>query len=409
MKSYNNSEELIFKKKVNKLKKFHGRGTELITQYIPSGADRSSVMNALTEEISQSSNIKSPQTRKNVQGALRKIINFLKQINFKIPKKGLVVFAGNVSETEGKTDIRLFTIQPLKELRVKLYWCDSEFHLGPLEEMIKPQEVYGLIVIDKNESTLAELIGRRYTILHHFTSGVPGKFRAGGQSSQRFERLREEAAQDFYKRMSEKLNKHFLEYGDKLKGIVVGGPGITKNYFLNKGLIHHSLKSKIIGVVDTSYTDESGIRELVQKAEDILKDTDLMQEKKTVNKFLEEIGKDGLATYGEKEIMEALELGKVKQILVSEERDWTVFKFKCNKCEKEFVKIVKEEEAKTPNFKCPNCNTDCELIEEADYFDYLLDKANQTGAIVKIISTETNEGQQFLQSFNGLGAILRYK
>ena len=63
--------------KFNKLKKFRGKGTELISQYIPGNADRSSVMNALTEEISQSSNIKSPQTRKNVQGALRKIINFL--------------------------------------------------------------------------------------------------------------------------------------------------------------------------------------------------------------------------------------------------------------------------------------------------------------------------------------------
>ena len=228
------SEEVIFKKKIRKLAQYKGRGTELISVYIPEATDRSSVMSQLTEEISQSSNIKSPQTRKNVQGALRKIINFLKQIDFKITKNGLVVFAGNISETEGRTDIRLFTIKPVKELRTKLYWCDSEFHLEPLQQMAKPTGVYGLITIDKNEATIATLIGKRYEILGHFTSGVPGKHRAGGQSSVRFARLREEAEQEFYKRISEKVNNGFLHFEDSLNGLIVGGPGMTKQFFLEK-------------------------------------------------------------------------------------------------------------------------------------------------------------------------------
>src|SRR3989344_462113 len=106
------SDEALFKKKVRKLEQYKGRGTELISGYIPGGTDRGLVMGQLNEEISQSTNIKSPQTRKNVQGALLKIINFLKQIDFKIPEKGIVVFAGNISESEGKTDIRLFAVHP---------------------------------------------------------------------------------------------------------------------------------------------------------------------------------------------------------------------------------------------------------------------------------------------------------
>lgn len=404
------TEALLFKKKVAKLKKFHGRGTELISQYIPPNADRSSVMNALTEEISQSSNIKSPQTRKNVQGALRKIINILKQINFKMPEHGLAIFCGNVSETEGRTDIRLFTIQPIQELKVKLYWCDSEFHMDPLDQMVKPHEVYGLITIDKNEATIAELIGRSYNILAHFNSMVPGKFRAGGQSSVRFEHLREEAAQDFYKKMSEKLNNHFLAYGEKLKGVVIGGPGMTKNYFIDRGLIDHRIKLKIIGIVDTAYTDESGIRELVQKSEEVLKDTDLMKEKKIINRFFEEVGKDRLAAYGEKEIFEAMAIGKVDTLLISEQLNWTAFKYQCPEDGKEFIKIIKEEDANPPNsFKCDSCGRECELMEENEYIDYLIEKAAETGAKTTIISVDTPEGEQFLKSFGGLGAMLRYK
>lgn len=228
------AEVAVFKKRIKKLKEFSGTGTELITQYVPGEADRSSVMGQLTEEMSQSSNIKSPQTRKNVQGALRKISNFLKSINFKIPPNGLVVFCGNVSEREGRSDIRLFTIKPPKKLKVKLYWCDSEFHLDPLEEMIKPTDIYVLITMDKREATIALLLGKKYEVIAHYTSQVSGKFRAGGQSAKRFEHLREEAAQDFYKKISEKINALFAEHQEKIKGGNCRRAGPDKKQFFGQ-------------------------------------------------------------------------------------------------------------------------------------------------------------------------------
>jgi peptide chain release factor subunit 1 len=403
------AELAVFKKKLKLLEKFKGKNTELITQYIPEDTDRSSVMNQLTDEISQSSNIKSPQTRKNVQGALRKITTFLKKIDFKIPRNGLVVFAGNVSEIDGRSDIRLFTINPIKNLKVKMYWCDSEFHLVHLKEMLAPNEYFGLITIDKNEATLAQLFGKKYEILAHFTSLVPGKTRAGGQSSQRFERLREEAAQDFFKKISERVNDYFLPYGDKLKGLIIGGPGITKRYFINKGMIHHELQKKIIGVLDTSYTDESGIREIVQKSEDLLKDTELIKETQILDHFLGEIAKDGLATYGQKEVETALEQGKISKLLISEAIEWIVVEKLCGHCNKTEIEIFKDpNKYDSQKVKC-SCGGDVELLEEVDYLDYMVEKAKSIGAEVNVISTETGEGKQFFEGFGGIGAMLRYK
>jgi len=400
------SEEYVFKKKLKKLAEFHGRGTEMITVYIPPATNRSSVMNQLTEEISQSSNIKSPSTRKNVQGALRKIINFLKQIDFKIPKNGMVVFAGNVSETEGRIDIKLFTVRPIKELRTKLYWCDSAFHLEPLKEMAKPSKAYGLITIDKNEATIGLLTGKKYEIIGHFTSGYSGKFRAGGQSAHRFERLREEAEHEFYKRISEKANAAFLPKEKILEGIIVGGPGMTKTFFVEAGLIDHRLKKKVLGMIDTSYTDESGIRELVHKSEDLLKDTDLMKEKTLLNKFLTELAKDGLATYGEKQVMKALELGQVDKLLVSEDIEWTVYKIRDLNTNEDEIVIDKEGNFNPNSYKG---NTPIEVIEEVDYLDYMIETAEETSAKIEVVSTETAEGEQFYSGFGGIGAMLRYK
>ena len=403
---------MLFKKKLKKLQEFRGKGTELISLYLPPEVDRSSVTAQLTEEMSQSSNIKGPATRKNVQGALRRIQGFLKQIDFKLPEKGLVVFSGNVSEQEGRTDIQLFTVRPPMKLKTRLYWCDSEFHLAPLKEMAKPSEVHGIVCIDKNEATIAVLVGKKYEILGKFTSGVSGKSRAGGQSSVRFERLREEATHEFYKRISEKVNQAFLGEGEKLKGLIIAGPGLTKKYFLETGLIDYRLRKKIIGSIDTSYTDESGIREVVQKADELLKDSEIIKERKTVQEFLTEIAKDALATFGQKQVEEALETGKARMLLVSEAIDWKVLKIKCNSCNNAQENIVRElKKLAASRISCRKCqgSTQLEVIEEIDYIDWLLEKAQAISAETKIISLETEEGKQFYKGFEGIGAILRYK
>ena len=403
------SELAVFKKRLKLLERFKGRGTELISQYIPANADRSTVMGVLTEEVSQSGNIKSPQTRKAVQGALRKITNFLKQIDFDIPPKGIVVFAGNVSESEGRTDIRLFTVRPPKPLKTKLYWCDSEFHLAPLKEMLAPSEVYGLLTIDKNEATIAVLSGKKYEIIGKFTSGVPGKFRAGGQSAHRFEQLRAEAAKEFYKRISDKINTAFTAYADKLKGIIIGGPGVSKQYFMNVDMIDHRLKPKVLGMLDISYTDESGIRELIQRSEELLRNTDLMKERGLLNKFLEEVARGKLATYGQKEVEALLDVGRVGTLILSEALEWLVHKYVCEKCRTEEFEFVKEPlNYKPVGKKCGKCGQEMELLEEIDYIDYLLEKAQAKGVEVRVVSTDTPEGDQFHKGFGGIAALLRY-
>ena len=405
-----NAELAVFKKKLKQLKNYKGRHTELITLYVPHGTDRGTVMNQLSEEINQSSNIKSPTTRKNVQGALRKIIVFLKKINFDIPKNGIVVFAGNVSEVEGRSNVKLLTVYPLKDLNTKLYWCDSSFHLAPLEEMVVPDEFYALMVIDKNEVTIAQLNGKKYEIIGHFTSAVPGKTRAGGQSSQRFERLREEAMQDFFKRAGSKFDSYFLENVSKIKGVIIGGPGMTKQYFIDKEAINHELNKKIVGIVDTSYTDEGGIRELVQKSEEILKDTEMMREKVTLDNFLGEVAKDGLATYGRIEVEKIMDEGRVKTLIISEDLDWIVVKKLCGHCDKEEIEIFTDpKDFKESKLRCSKCNSKIEVTEEVDYLDYMLEKANETGAKISVVGSETAEGKNFLEGFGGVGAILRYK
>ena len=157
-----------------------GRHTELVTVLIPAGANINLIQRQLEGEKSTASNIKSASTRKNVISALDMIIREMKGIR-QTPPNGLALFCGNISEKEGFPDIQLWNYEPPKPLNVKIYRCDQQFIIEPLKEMVAIDEVYGLIVIDRQQATIGLLEGSQIKVLQKLTSGVPGKVRAGGQ------------------------------------------------------------------------------------------------------------------------------------------------------------------------------------------------------------------------------------
>ncbi len=388
-----------FKKKLKELKNIRGQGTELITIYLAPGYNVSEMSNRLRDEYGQASNIKSKQTRKNVQGAIERIMHLLKGVN-KPPETGIAIFCGNIN---GK--IELYTLIPPEPINVTLYRCDSTFFLDPLLDLIEPSEVYGLMVIDRKEATLALLKGKRVEIVNHFESYVPGKHRAGGQSSVRFERLIEIAAHEFFKKVGEAANNIFSE--QNVKGVILGGPGPTKSYFLNEEYLNNTVKNKIVGTIDTGYTDEMGIKELVDRSGEIMEELEATKEKDLVNRFMTNIAKNGLAAYGEKEVREALINGQVETLLLSEDLDWLRVKLKCQTCGDEYETTVRDK-SRIPD-KCKKCGGKLEVLETRDLVDDLAELAEQSGAKVEMISSDTPEGAQFLNAFRGIGAILRFK
>ncbi|AIF69149.1 peptide chain release factor 1 [Palaeococcus pacificus DY20341] len=412
--SHTSAEMYELKKKVEELKKIRGRATELVSLYIPAGYDLNKVMQQLREEYGTAQNIKSKSTRKNVLGALERAMQHLKLYR-QTPPNGLALFVGNVSEQEGVSDIQVFAIVPPEPINVRLYRCDQTFVTEPLEEMLRVKEAYGLITVEKNESTIGILRGKKIDVVDDLRSTVPGKTRAGGQSARRYERIREQETHEFMKRIAEHANNAFLPLLEKgeLKGIIIGGPGPTKEEFVEGDYLHHELRKKIIGVVDISYHGEYGLRELVEKASDILAEQEAVKERKLIQNFFKHLVKDtGLITYGEKEIRKALEMGAVDTLLISEGYDKIRAKVKCNACGWEELKTMRESEFDT--FKkqiktCPKCGSQNLSFEKWEVAEELIKMAEDIGANVEIISLDTDEGQQFFRAFGGLGAFLRYK
>ena len=183
-------------------------------------------------------------------------------------------------------------------------------------------------------------------------------------SQQRYARLRDIAAREFYKRVSDAVNDEFLEMKE-LKGIIVGGPGHTKEEFLDGDYLKTDVRKKVVAVEDLSYTGEFGLQELVDKSKDVLAKEVVAEEKAVLKDFLESLaGNSEKVAYGGEKVRKALDMAAVERLILSDCLD----EKKLNEFEK---------------------------------------KAEETGAEVKMVSSETREGEQF-KALGGIGAILRF-
>jgi peptide chain release factor subunit 1 len=127
-----------------------------------------------------------------------------------------------------------------------------------------------------------------------------------------------------------------------------------------------ALKNKIVAVKDVSYTDETGLKELVENSMETLAKEEITIEKELLTKFFTLLAtKPEKIAYGEDEVKRALTLGAVDKLYISK----TLEKYK---------------------------------------IDELRRMAADTGTGVFFISVETNEGMQF-KNIGGMGAILRYQ
>ncbi len=401
-----------FKRTLEALRDKKGRGTELISLYIPHDKQIHEVASQLREEFGQASNIKSRVTRQNVTGAIESLLSRLKLIP-KAPENGVVIFCGAVDIGANKTDMETYIIEPPEPLVSYKYHCDSSFLLMPLEDMLHERKTYGLLVLDRREATVGLLKGKHIEEMAHLTSNVPGKQRKGGQSSHRFQQLRLIAINEFYTRIGNAASEVFLAVDPRdFQGVFIGGPSPTKEEFESGGYLHHEMQKNVLGLFDVAYTDESGLHELFDKLGDALQDLDVVKEKKYMQRFLRELVNDtGLASYGEEQVRKNLHMGSVETLLLSDELRKVRLTIKCGVCDFEEKKTIMkkpgDEEYQPGN--CPKCGASLKLVESVDIVEELSTVADQMGTNIVFISNDFEEGNQLLTAFGGIGAILRFR
>lgn len=401
---------------LKELQRISGHGTELVTVYIPPKRPIFDVIAQLRNEAGTASNIKSDLTRSHVQDALSRTIEYLKLFK-ETPEKGLVIFCGAIPTGKGlgTEKIELYSVLPPKPVQIQLYRCDDHFWVDHLRDMLKDDKVIGIIAIDTQEAGLGILTGDRWEVVDTMTSGVAGKHRQGGQSARRFERLRENELNEYYNRVGDHAQRVFIDQFN-IKGLIVGGPGPTKDNFLKEEYLDYRLQDNVIATLDTSYSGDEGIREIIDKVNDqgVMSEYRLMEEKKVVKKFMSEVhsGK-GLGIYGIHDVIGSLRNGIVDMVIVTDDVNFVNLEVKCKKCgtvQQKFIDrsdliSIKQELLSRP---CPSCSSVEYESGERDMVDYLEELVTITGSRLEIISSKSEEGAQ-ISSLGRIGAILRFR
>jgi peptide chain release factor subunit 1 len=400
------------RKRIAWLSDKEGRGMEFISLYIPREKSIDEIVAILKKE-SDSADMKSESVRDRFQDALKNVIHHLK-LQKEIPENGLAIFAGTFVANDPESEVlNVEELIPPEPITAYLYEVNDHFRLEPLGKMLRDPRVVGIVAMGSKEASFGILNGERFELIENITSGIPGKSGKGGSSQRRYERGREMEITYFFHRVAEHAAKAFLE-NHQVGALIVGGPGTTKEDFLNGDFLHYELKNMLLSIVDTQSAGKEGVREVLAKSSESLKNMCAPEQKRTVQRLLSDIGKqNGLAIAGLDSVLEGLKNGEVEVALVTDSTDMIEIVVMCKKCKLSKSKIAdKKTKVQTVqemiSSPCEKCNGVEYEVEEKDIIDVLEDVASQTDARVEVISVESEEKAK-LTALGGFAALLRYR
>jgi peptide chain release factor subunit 1 len=403
--------------KLHKLRKLiaylsnqQGREMDFVSLYIPPKTSIDEVITFLKREANIV-DLKLNNVKNHLEENVKNVINHLKQQK-EIPENGLAIFAGAITDNLGKEVAIFDQIAPPKPIGKYVYEVDNHFQLEPLREMLRDQKIIGLIALDSKEAGFGVFIGDQLGLSGDITSGIPGKTGKGGQSQRRYERERDMEVNFFFHRIAEHAAKFFLE-NHQVTALIVGGPGKTKNEFVEGNYLHYELKNALLDMVDTQFAGKKGVREELTKSSGTIKEMCVPEEKRAVQRILAELAKqNGFVTYGLDLVLEALKNGEVGVAIATDSTDMIEYNTVCRRCGNQEARIMNKNDLETmrkiTSTPCKKCKALEYEIEEKDIIDFLEDAASQTDARVEVISAESEEKAK-LAGLGGFAALLRYR
>lgn len=266
--------------------------------------------------------------------------------------------------TEGPDDIQrgehhTFNLEPNTIFALtKERWM--EYHLDRLKEACREKVSKILIIVmDREEAHFALLKKYGYDILTQIKGNVKKKG------------VEERSEGKFYDEIISKMEEYAARYS--IIKIILASPAFWKEDLL-KEIKDEELKNKIIPATCYS-TGNNGIDEVLRRPEvkAALHEDRISREMNLVEELLTEISKNNLAVYGLKDTENAVNMGAVRSLLVTDS--------------------LIQKSRDSGNY---------------EKIDNLMKISDSMKGSVNIISSE-HEGGQKLNGLGGIGAILRYK
>ncbi|CAM9114327.1 unnamed protein product [Chrysoparadoxa australica] len=399
------------KKLIKSLQMARGNGTSMISLVIPPGDQVSRVGKMLADEYGTANNIKSRVNRLSVLGAITSTQQRLK-LYTKVPPNGLVIYCGTIVTDEGKEKRVNIDFQPFKPINTSLYLCDNKFHTEALDELLQDDDKFGFIVMDGNGCLYGTLQGSHRDVLHKFSVDLPKKHGRGGQSALRFARLRLEKRHNYVRKVAELATQFYITDNKcNCAGLVMCGSADFKSELMNSDLFDPRLNKAVIKTVDVSYGGEAGFNQGIELSVEALGNVKLVQEKKLLQKYFDEISQDtGKYCFMVEDTLKGLDLGAVETLIVWENLDVNRITLRNNSTQEEKVlQLNPDQERNEAHFHDPETGVELEVVEKVSLVEWIANNYKSFGATLEFVTDRSQEGTQFCRGFGGIGGLLRWQ
>lgn len=400
----------IEKFKIKKLVKFlqnaKGAGTSVITIYIPPGEQIAKIQNMLLTEYGLCSNIKSASNRKSVQDAITSCQERLKLYRH-VPSNGLILYCGEVVMEDGKEKKYTKVIEPFKAVSRSMYRCDNRFNTEELEKMIENDDKFGFIIVDGNGASYYTMCGGSREKIGGFCVDLPKKHGRGGQSKNRFARIRQEKRHNYLRKVAEYATQYFItEDRPNVKGLILAGSAEFKETLFASDLFDPRLKEVVMKVVDVQHSGDVGFNQAIDQSKDVLSTVKLVQEKKILQEYFDHISKDtNEVCFGIDNTIRCMEMGAVDKILLWEDTPLTRYEVTNKETDETEAFFMIPDNAHKANF-WNNTNIS---VQDILFTDWITENYKKFGCTLELITDKSQEGAQFVRGFGGLGGMLRYQ
>jgi peptide chain release factor subunit 1 len=410
IESERNVEMYRLKKLIHRLESMRGSGTSMITLIINYKDQINQYMKMLGEEVGKASNIKSRVTRQNVTDALTSTMEKLKLYN-KTPINGLVIYCGLVQMEDGGEKMVKMDLSPFKPINTSLYKCDSVFHTEEIRKLLEDNDRFGFIIMDGNGSLYGTVQGNTRTVLLKFSVDLPKKHGRGGQSANRFARIRTERRHNYVRKVAEGATACFITNDrPNVKGLILAGSAEFKNDLQKSDLFDPRLQPTVLKLVDIAYGGENGFNQAIELSADTLRSVKFVHEKKVIGRFFDEIAKDSNKyVFGLKDTLESMENGCIDVLIIWENLEYHRLTLKDN-ADNVITEIVhKSKVTNSSKWKNDLTGVEYEVLDNTQLTEWFLEFYKKYVTHLEIITDKSSEGAQFVKGFGGVGGILRYK
>lgn len=318
-----------------------------------------------------------------------------------IPENGLALFCGCFIDQEGKERKIIADIEPLRLLPHSVYKCDSRFHTEILRAQLSDDSRYGFIIIDGSCASFHLLIGDTRETIFKKEVQLPPKHGRGGQSQNRFARLRVEKRDWYTSEIAEVAIKHFIDLDTNkvnVKGLIVAGSASIKVDLIKK--LDPRISRAILKTYDIQYNGEAGFSQTLILCEEELSNCRYTFERVLLGKFFAAISSnEGLYCISAVDSIYALEAGAVETLIVCGDLEVTRYQL-----------LHTATGAKKIMYHLPATETpEWEVTSSELLLDWILEHYKEFGSELQVVTATSTLGAQFSQGFGGIGAILRYK